>query len=72
METQFLYLLLGGRGACVSCVSKHEETPEECESVLLPLSESVDEERLDNGILWTIKLRVQIEREGFEPHKYPD
>lgn len=53
-------------------MSKHEETPQECESVLLPLSESVNEERLDNGILWTIKLHVQTEREGSEPHKYPE
>ena len=26
----------------------------------------MDEEGLDNGILWTIKLHVQIEREAFE------
>ena len=46
-------------------MSKHYETPQERESVLLPLSEGVDEEGLDNGILWTIKLHVQIKR-GFE------
>ena len=32
--------------------------------MLLPLSEGVDEEGLDNGILWTIKLHVQTKREG--------
>ena len=46
-------------------MSKHYETPQERELVLLPLSEGVDEEGLDNGILWTIKLHVQIKR-GFE------
>ena len=32
--------------------------------MLLPLSEGVDEEGLDNGILWTIKLHVQTKRGG--------